>query len=85
MRKQSVFRPTAERNNLTAADLLPKLKLLYNIGMVTFQHHMDQRNFKQKTLLSQTTGKQDALQTMQFPKLNSWDPNDLIQDQLSQD
>ena len=51
-----MVRPQTEKINITAHDLLPKLKLLYKIGMVSFVHHLDQKNFKTKAAISKSSG-----------------------------
>jgi len=70
-----VIRPQIERSLLKAHDLLPKLKLLYKLGMVAFMHHLDQGQFKSRAVIAKTvTGKHGAEQEpMQFPtSLPSW-------------
>lgn len=60
-RKSSVMRPIVEKSELKAADLVPKLKLLYKFGMTSFLHHLDQnpKYFKTKAAIAKTaTGKQ---------------------------
>jgi len=54
---------------MTAHDLLPKLKLLYKIGIVSYVHHLDQKNFKTKAAISKSSGvgKQSEIESMQFP------------------
>ena len=64
-RKGSIFRQTVgglESQKVTAHDLLPKLKLLYKVGMVSFTHHLEQKNFKTKAVIAKTAsgGKQGA-------------------------
>ena len=52
-RKQSVFKnPQMERNNLTAVDLYQKLKILYNVNMLSFVYHLDQVNFVRKSTIA---------------------------------
>ena len=55
-----MFRPIVSERTVTAAELLPKLKLLYKIGACSFLHHLDQKNFKTKTVISKSAagGKQ---------------------------
>ena len=70
-RKASVMRTMVERPELSAPQLVPKLKLLYKIGMTAFLHHLDQnpKYFKTKAAIAKTaSGKQGQLQEpMQFP------------------
>lgn len=43
-RKGSIFRQNVggfESQKVTAHDLLPRLKLLYKVGMVAFTHHLE--------------------------------------------
>ena len=63
-RKSSVIRPTLDRPELTAATLVPKLKLLYKMGMTAFLHHLDQnpKHFKTKAAIAKSSmGKQGSV------------------------
>ena len=78
-RKSSVFRQNLsglEQRKLTAHELLPKLKLLYKIGMASFWHHLDQKNFRAKAVISKTASSKagNDITLMKFPQnLGSWD------------
>ena len=76
-----------EKSNITAHDLVPKLNLLYKIGMTSWLHHLEQKNFKTRAVVAKNAvGKQGAdLERMQFPNLNSWDVNLYIEDNLAMD
>lgn len=86
-RKSSIFRPMVEKSAVTAHDLVPKLSLLYKIGMTSWLHHLDQKNFKTRAVVAKNAvGKQgNDLERMQFPNLNSWDANHCIEENLSVD
>ena len=63
---------------MTAHELLPKLKILYKVGINSILHHMDQKNFKTKAVIAKAAqGKQGSdVQRMQFPpNLTKWDCN----------
>jgi len=82
-RKSSVIKPQVEMKNLSAPDLVEKLKLLYKLGMTSFLHHLDQRHFKTKAVIAKTaSGKQgQAQEPMQFPaQLYSWAYTDEIEE-----
>ena len=55
-RKSSVIRPITERTELTASKLVPKLKLLYKMGMTAFLHHLDQnpKYFRTKAAIAKS-------------------------------
>ena len=87
-RKSSVFRTNTnlEGPKITAHDLLPKLKLLYKVGMVSFMHHLDQKNFKNKVVIAKSANSKqgNVFPQIQFPhSLNSWDYRGEIDDGLS--
>ena len=58
-RKASVLRQNVEKSTMTAYDLLPKLEILYKIGITSFLHHLGQKNFKTKAIIAKSAqGKQ---------------------------
>ena len=69
---------------MTAHELLPKLGLLYKIGMTSLLHHLDQKNFKTRTVVAKNaSSKQGAVfERMQFPMLQHWDAKQVIKENL---
>ena len=72
---------------MTAHDLIPKLKLLYKVGMVSFAHHLQRQGFKSKAVIAKTAngGKQATQedQKMLLPLSMNWNIRNDIDDLMA--
>ena len=85
-RKASVYKSLdVKMNNLNAADLHSRLKILYNVSLLSFMYHLDQANFVKKQSIAQTQASKNTMVKMQFPQIEEWDVNLDIQLEMEKD